>query len=222
MGCSNQCKLCKGTDLPFSHSSTDYIVAGSHSNLCPRDGPGRPLHSSHSPLHSTPPTTTLHHPPPTHHQPTTSCIFYSTHYSAHHCTPAVRHQQLQEPEELAEPVQEVGRDAPPEGSQEPGDPQKAGEGTDRREEDAEYEDWGRGGGGPDYYTVFPHFSSMNQHGFAGQPASPVGDKEQTEVEGSIPLLALHPWYAAYMTYCEWILQQRSVKWCFAALLGHCM
>ena len=37
-------------------------------------------------------------------------------------------------------MQEVGRDAPPEGSQEPGDPQEAGEGTDRREEDAEYED----------------------------------------------------------------------------------
>ena len=79
--------------------------------------------------------------------------------------------------------------------------------------------WGRGGGGADHYTLVQHFSRMNQHGFAGQPASPVGDREQTEVEGSIPLLALHPWYAAYMTYCEWILQQRSVKWCFAALLG---
>lgn len=60
---------------------------------------------------------------------------------------------------------------------------------------------------------------MNQHGLAGQPASPVGDREQTEVEGSIPLLTLHPWYAAYMTYCEWTLQQRSVKWWFTALLG---
>lgn len=69
---------------------------------------------------------------------------------------------------------------------------------------------GRGSGGADYFTLFQQFNRQNQYGFAGlgQPASPVGDREQTEVEGSCPPLALHPWYAAYMTYRAWTLQQR--------------
>lgn len=82
--------------------------------------------------------------------------------------------------------------------------------------------WGSGSGGADYFTLFQQFNRLNQHVFTGvgQPASSTGDGEWTGVGGSPPL-ALHPWYAAYMTYRAWTQQQqRSVGECFTACLGH--
>ena len=70
--------------------------------------------------------------------------------------------------------------------------------------------WGSGSGDANYFTLFQHLSSQNQLGFTGvgSPASSPGDREWTELGGSGPPLALHPWYAAYMTYLAWTQQQQ--------------
>lgn len=95
------------------------------------------LHSTLSGAHSTPLST--------HHPFTTSSVYYPTHRSTHHhpthySTSAVRHQNLQEPEELAAPVQEVGRGAPPEERQELGEPQEGAEAVVERGGGAEPEE----------------------------------------------------------------------------------
>jgi len=74
--------------------------------------------------------------------------------------------------------------------------------------------WGRGSGEANNFTLFQPFNRLNQHGLA---ASTTVGREWTEVDGSQPL-SLHPWYAAYMTYRAWTLQQRSVECSSTSLL----
>ena len=72
---------------------------------------------------------------------------------------------------------------------------------------------GRGRGGTDPFTLFQQHNLLNQYAFAGvvQPPGIVGDRDKTEMEGSSPLLAMHPWHAAYITYLAWTMQQRWVN-----------
>lgn len=79
--------------------------------------------------------------------------------------------------------------------------------------------WGRGSGGANDFTLFLPFNRLNQHGLAGAglAASTTVGREWTEVDRSPPL-SLHPWYAAYMTYQAWTLQQRSVECSSISLL----